>query len=286
MKTWALILLRSIVLFFLTLALIRIMGKRHIVKMTAFNFVNYIVIGILAALISVNIVSNFAFGIIALIVWGLFPIILEFISMKSKLIHDLINGKESVLIKDGKVMEENLNEARITPEDLLRDLRSKNAFSLADVEFAQLETTGDINVLLKADKKPVTSYDLGKKVAPQVAPQTIILDGNILEEPLSNIGLNHKWLNTELEKSGVALDNVFIGQVNSSGELFLDLFDDNIKQPQCNVRELLYATIEKCHADLLNYSLQTEDLKAKDMYIKNANKLQRLMVNLQPFLLR
>jgi uncharacterized membrane protein YcaP (DUF421 family) len=262
------------------------MGKRYIGKITAFNFVNYTVIGIIVTLISTNIITNFTFGIIALAVWTVVPIILDVICMKSKLTHDLLYGKEVVLIKGGKVMEENLNKARITSEDLLRGMRSKNAFSIADVEFAQLEATGDINVLLKSDKKPVTPYDLGKKVNHQIAPQTVIIDGNILEEPLSNMGLNYKWLNTELEKVGVTLDNVFIGQVNSSGELYLDLFDDNIEIPQPQVKEILYAAMEKCHADLISYSLETEDLNAKNMYLKNANKMEKLMIDLQPFLLR
>ncbi|MBC2581896.1 DUF421 domain-containing protein [Clostridium sp. DJ247] len=286
MKEWIIILFRSIVLFFTTLIIIRIMGKKQLSKITPFNLLNYIVIGVLVALMSTNIITNFPLGIIALLVWALIPIALDFISMKSKLLQDLINGKEIVLVKEGKIMEENLKQARMTPEQFLRALRSKNAFSLADVEFAQLETTGDINVFLKADKKPVTSYDLGRMVSPQSVPQTVISDGNVLEEPLSNIGLNHAWLETQLENSGVSLDNVFIGQVNSSGELYLDLFDDSIQMVEPKVKQLLYANIEKCHADFMSYSLETQDIKAKTMYSKNAGKLQKIMTDLKPFLLR
>jgi len=60
-------------------------------------------------------------------------------------------------------MEDNLAKERMTGQEFLQGLRSKNAFNLADVEFAVMETTGDINISLKSDKKPVTSYDLGKK---------------------------------------------------------------------------------------------------------------------------
>ena len=73
--------------------------------------------------------------------------------MKSKTIYDLINGKETILVKEGKVMEDNLSQVRFSGEDLLREMRSKNAFNLADVEFAVMESTGDINVVLKSDKK-------------------------------------------------------------------------------------------------------------------------------------
>lgn len=160
MQMWIQILLRATSLFFLTLFLIRLMGKRNISQMTPFSFVSYIVIAVLAALISANIITNLAFGFIALGVWMLLPIILDYLSIKSKLIHELIKGKEMVLIKHGKIMEESLLQARLTGEDLLRELRSKNAFSLADVEFAVMESTGDVNVFLKSDKKTVTAHDL------------------------------------------------------------------------------------------------------------------------------
>ena len=99
-------------------------------------------------------------------------------------------------------MEDNLFRARLSGEELLRELRSKNAFNLSDVEFAVMETTGDIIVLLKSDRKPVTPHDLEQKVAPQTEPQTVILDGNMLDEPLANMGLNREWLKMQLEKLG------------------------------------------------------------------------------------
>ena len=286
MQAWLVILIKSISLFFLTLVLVRFLGKRSISRLTPFNFVSYIVIAVLAALISANIITNLAFGLITLLVWVLFPIILDYLSMKSKRIHDLINGKETVLIKHGKVMEESLLRARLTGEELLRELRNKNAFNLADVEFAVMETTGDINVYLKSDKKPVTAHDLGIKIAPQAEPQTVILDGNILNEPLSSLGLNKEWLGIQLENTGVSLDNVFIGQVDSSGDLYLDLFDDAIELPQPKVKELLNANLEKSQADLLSFALETEDENAKAMYSKNAERLKQLMDRLKPYLLR
>lgn len=280
-----LILTRSFVLFFLTLILVRLLGKRNPSNITAFQFINYIVVAILAALISVNIIKNFVFGLISLAVWLLLPIALDFAAIKSKSIHDLIYGVETLLIKDGKVMEENLEKERMSVEELLRGLRSRGAFNLADVEFALMEPTGDINVILKSDKKPITPHDMGKKVAPQTAPQTVILDGNILNEPLSNMGLNHGWLNSQLQNAGVSLDNVFIAQVDASGDLYLDLFDDVLQSPEPQVKELLYANIEKCQADLMSFALETKDEWAKEMYMKNSEQLKNVMEKLETYLL-
>ncbi|SFC93480.1 DUF421 domain-containing protein [Clostridium uliginosum] len=286
MDTWLILLFNSIILFFLTLVLTRFMKKKSVSNVTPFDFISYVVIAIIITLISLGVIANIYFGLIALAVWVLIPIILDYASMKSKWIYNIINGKERVLIKNGKVMEDNLSKERITGQEFLQELRSKKAFNLADVEFAVMETTGDINVSLKADKKPVTSYDLGKKVASKTESQTVILDGNILNEGLTNIGLNQGWLTTELENKGVALENVFIGQVDSSGDLYLDLFDDMIQVPKTQVKEMLYASIQKSQAELMSFSLETENKGAKAMYLKNAEKLKKIIEKLEPYLLR
>jgi len=278
--------IRASIIFFLTLFLVRLLGKSNPLKAAAFKFVTYIVIAIIAALISVGIITNLVFGVIALGVWTLFTIAIDYLAIKSKKFHDLINGKETILIKDGKVMEENLLKERLTGEELLRELRFKSVFNLADVEFAVMESTGDINVLLRAEKKPVTAHDLQKKVNPSSEPQIVILDGNIMDEGLTSRGLNRQWLNTELEKLEVILENVFIGQIDSSGDLYVDLFDDSVQVQVPKVKELLYANLQKCQADFMSFSLETEDKKAKAMFEKDADKLMKVIKKLEPYLLR
>jgi uncharacterized membrane protein YcaP (DUF421 family) len=286
MREWIEIVLRSAGLFFIVLFATRLMGKRNIVRITPFRFVSYIVAAVIAGLISVNLITNLAFGLLALAVWVLLPIGLEYLSIKSKWIHEIINGKETVLIKHGKIMEQSLLQTRLTGEELLRELRSKNAFNLADVEFAVMEDTGDINVLMKSDKQPVSSFNLGRKVAPQAEPQTIILDGTILNEPLFSLGFNKEWLGIQLESTGVSLDNVFIGQVDSSGDLYLDLFDDSVELPQPKVKEMLYANFEKTQADLMSFALETQNETAKKMYSQHAETVKQITEKLKPYLLR
>lgn len=286
MEIWLQILIRSLLLFFVLLVLIRLMGKKNIVRSTPFQFISYIIIAVITALLSVNVITNLAFGLISLGVWVILPIAMDYLSLKSKWIHDAINGKETVLIKRGKIMEENLLDAKLTAEELLREIRSKKVFSLADVEFAVMESTGDINVFNKSHKNPVSAADLGIKVAPLAEPQTVILDGNMLDEPLFSLGLNREWLTIQLESAGVSIDNVFIGQVDSSGDLYLDLFDDSVQIPQPKIKEMLYANFEKSQADLMSFALETKNIAAKNMYEKNGEKLQQLLEKLKPYLLR
>lgn len=286
MKSALIISLRSLILFFLTLILTRIMGKKNISKMTSFNLINYIVIAIIACLTSLNVITNFALGLMALLIWSLIPIALDYAAMKNKKINDWINGKETILIKEGKIMEDNLKQVKLSGEEFLKGLRDKNVFAISEVEFAVMEHTGDINVLLKSEQKQLTPKDMGQKVSPKIETQTVILDGSVINEALNNLGLSQGWLNEQLSNIGVSLDNVFVGQVDSNGELYVDLFDDLIQMPKPQERELLYASIEKCQADLVTYSMECNNAEAKAMYTRNAEKLKQVMNKLQPYLLK
>jgi uncharacterized membrane protein YcaP (DUF421 family) len=286
MQEWLDILLRSFFLFVLVFLAVRFMGKKHPAKMTPFAFINYAVIAVITSLLVLKLMPNIILGLVALLVWVALPVIADHLALRSKAVHDFVHGKETVLIKQGKIMEDNLKQARMSGEELLGSLRVKNVFNAADVEFAVLEASGDINVLLKSDKLPITAKDLEWKVSAQTEPQTVILDGNILNEPLTEMGLNYSWLHTQLVDTGISLDNVFMGQVDSNGELYLDLFDDSIQMPKAKVRELLYANLEKSQADLMSFALETSDEQAKKMYAVNAENLKKLMERLQPYLLR
>ncbi|MBC8060433.1 MAG: DUF1657 domain-containing protein, partial [Clostridiaceae bacterium] len=108
----------------------------------------------------------------------------------------------------------------------------------------------------------------------------------VINEGLNNTGLNQEWLSTQLQSKGVTLDNVFLGQVDSSGDLYLDIFDDNIEVPKSQVKEMLYANIEKTQADFMSFYLETNNKQAKAMYLKNAEKLKAVMEDIEPYLLR
>ncbi len=284
MPHWALVVIRALGLFILTLVIVRLMGKKQMARLSPYNFVTYMIIGIMVSLLAVGLIQPAIFGFLALGTWVVLFLAIEFLMLKSKWVHDWVSGKETILIKQGKVMEENLLQVRMTGEELLAGLRAKNVFNLGDVEFAVMESTGDINALLKSDKKPATPYDLKKTVAPEAEAQTVVLDGNIMDEPLANLGLNRQWLTTQLESKGVSLENVFLAQVDTFGELYLDLFDDAIQIPESKVKELLFATLEKSLVDLKGFAIETLDEEAKKMYINNAKILEGLIKKLRPYL--
>jgi len=286
MPEWVEGLLRSLGLFLLVFVAIRILGKKHPVETSPFYFVIYSVIAVITALLAANIIPNLTFALAALIVWLLLPLLLDYLAMQSRALYQLLHGKETVIIKQGKVMEENLKQVRLSGEGLLKGLRAKNVFSVADVEFAVLETSGELSLLLKADKRPVAPHDLEWKVMPQAEPQTVILDGNILHDSLRKLGFTLQWLQTQLKSSGVSLDNVFLGQVNSAGEVYLDLFDDLLQLPKPSVREMVFASLQQAQAELTRYSLATENPESKKQFANDSAKVQQVLEKLRPHLLR
>ena len=201
MAEWITILIRSFLMFIIIVTFMRIIGRKQTSQMTYSDFVVGIAIGTTTALISFNVIKNLALGLVGLGAWIAFSIVLNYLSLKSKWFHDLFRGRETVLIKHGKVLEENLKEVKYTGEELLSQLRRKNIFRFADVEFAVMEANGEVSVMLKSEQTPITPKQLGWQVAANAEPQTVILDGNIMDEPLRNQGLNRQWLHTELEKA-------------------------------------------------------------------------------------
>ncbi|MGM2799547.1 DUF421 domain-containing protein, partial [Bacillus cereus group sp. Bce004] len=197
--------------------------------------------------------------------------------LKNKTARDFFEGKSTVLIKDGKILEDNLKKEKYTSDELLELLRGKSAFSVAEVEFAVLEPSGELNVLLKKDSQPLTAKDIGLKVANEKEPQTVIMDGNVLDEPLSASGHNRAWLHAELEKLGVVIENVFLGQVDSYGQLTIDIYNDKLQMPSPQNKPLLLASLKKCHADLELFSLETKSKSASEMYSKNAKQIEKIL---------
>ena len=286
MPQWLEIVWRTLLAVGVLFVFTKILGKRQIAQLSFFEYITGITIGSIAAYISIDLQALWYHGLIALGVWSGVVFGLEFITMKSKIARDIIDGKGTVLIKEGKVLEDNLAKEHITGDELLEQLRQKNAFKLADVEFAVLEADGKLSVLLNKESQPITPKNMGIKVGTEQEPQTVIMDGRILNEPLATIGLNRGWLSVELEKMGVAIENVFLGQVDSYGQLTVDLFDDKLKVPQPQQKALLLATLKKCEADIEMFALASKNKESKAMYSQCSVELQEVISSVRPILIR
>ncbi|MBH0167632.1 DUF421 domain-containing protein [Fictibacillus sp. 7GRE50] len=284
MLNWVEIVIRSFTFLIALFLLTKWLGKKQLAELSFFEYVTGITIGSIAAEVTMGLERHIMHGLIAMTIWTLFPIIMGLISLKNKKIRDFVEGKATIVIKDGKILEDNLKKERYTIDELLEQLRSKDVFQVSDVEFAVIEPNGDVSILLKKENQPLTAKDIQLNQPSVKEPQTVIMDGLILDEPLSTAGLNRGWLNEELEKLEITVDNVFLGQIDSYGQLTVDLYDDKINVPSPQEKPLLLASLKKCQADLELFSIQTESEKAKQLYNKNSQKLNRLLSKLKPLL--
>jgi uncharacterized membrane protein YcaP (DUF421 family) len=284
MPSWIDIIIRSFLFLALLFFLTKILGKKQISELSFFEYVSGITVGSIAGEAITGLEKNMFQGMIAIIIFSLATLFADIFALKSKSFRDFIEGRGTVLIKDGKVLEENLKKEKYTIDELSALLRQRDIYRVADVEFAVLEPRGTLSALLKKENRPLTPKDLQMKVPNEKEPQTVIMDGSILDEALRSAGKSRGWLETELEKLELTLDNVFIGQVDSYGELTVDIYDDKLQVPSPSQRPLLLATLKKTQADLEIFSLETKDPKSKSMYEKNAKLLQETIDKLTPYL--
>ena len=284
MSDWSQIIIRSIIFFIVLIVMTKLLGKKQISEISFFEYVSGITIGSIAGEVIMGLDGQIGHGILAIVIFGIITFFVDAISLKSKKFRDIIEGRGTIIIKDGKIMEDNLKKEKYTIDELGSLLRQKNVFSTADVEFAVLEPKGDLSVLLKKENRPVTPKDLNINVANEKAPQTIIMDGTIINDSMAAAGKTRKWLHTELDKLGVTLENVFLAQVDSYGDITVDVYDDKINVPSPQQRPLLMAMIKKCQADLELFALETESEQAQVMYNKNAKKLEKVINTLTPYL--
>nr|WP_306798600.1 DUF421 domain-containing protein [Oceanobacillus saliphilus] len=264
--------------------LVKWLGTKQLSQLNIFETISGIVLGGIAAIHTMDPTTNFGYAIIAMAIWFIVPFGVEKISLKSKAFRDFTEGKSTVFIQDGKIMEDNLKKEGYSTDELLEKLRDNNVYLASDVEFAVLEPSGTLSVLPKRENRPLTAKDLGIKLAPTKEPQTVVMDGKVLLEPLANLSLNTNWLETELDKMNISIENVFLGQVDSDGQLTVDLYDDKIAVAEPVEKPLILATMKKCQADLELFSLSTENSESKEMYERNSKKLQHAIDSITPYL--
>jgi uncharacterized membrane protein YcaP (DUF421 family) len=264
-------------LFLLT----RIMGKKQISQLTFFEYVLGITIGDLAGFISTDVEANYMHGIVALSTWFLIPFLAELLTIKSRKMRTLFEGRERVLIKDGKILEDNLKKERFSADELLEQLRTKGVFKVADVEFATLEATGTLSVLLKQENQPLTPKHMHMLMQRERQPVVVIMDGKILDEGLSASGFTREWLQSELDKLGLTLQNVFLGQVDAFGQLYVDVYNDSLEMPVPQAKALLFATLKKSQADLELFALTTRSTAASEMYSRCAREMDEVVTSLK-----
>ncbi|MEM5595526.1 DUF421 domain-containing protein [Niallia circulans] len=139
----------------------------------------------------------------AFIMFAILTVLSSYLSLKSWKLRKLINSESVTLVKNGIIVYENMKQMKLTINELMMKLRSKDVFHIADVEFAILETDGSLSVLLNSDKRPLTPFDIHIQTTSSIIKKDIIIDGELLEENLTTVGLDKEWLTAEFRKQKI-----------------------------------------------------------------------------------
>ncbi len=231
MNEGLIVLARGIIGFFTLLIFTRILGKQQISQLTFFDYVVGITIGSTASTLTTDLTSSAWSHWVGLLIWTTLCFALQLITVKSKTAEKYLDGEPTIIITNGKILEESMKKYRYTIGDLLEQLRDKGIFDLQDVAYAVLEKDGQLSILKKPECDPLTREDLNLKPSTANIDVEVIYDGSILLENLSSINRNEKWLMNKLNKQGINdATKVFLATYNASSGLFIDLYEDDIEQ--------------------------------------------------------
>lgn len=212
---------RTFFLYILVVAAMRLMGKRQIAQLEPFELVITIMMAELAAIPMQDRHIPLINGVISILTLLFIQVSFSILSLKSLGFRTVLDGRYSVIVANGEIQEKEMQKARYNLHQLLEQLRIKNVFNVSDVEFAILETSGDLSVILKSQKRPVTPMDLQLDTEYEGLPAVLILDGKVMESELKKANLTEGWLRTELEKFSIKTpQDVLIATINTKGELF------------------------------------------------------------------
>lgn len=203
---------KTIIAITLMFILTKISGKRQLSEMSLFGYISGISVGNIAAYIALEADKLWIFGIVSLIVWVLITLFLEKSTLKSKKLRKIIDSDRRVLVANGVVLRDELKKEELTVEELLEALREKDVYRIADLESASIEANGDISVFLKAEHMPLTPSMIGYPVEKEKEPITLIVDGSAELDTMKRNGLDMNWLEKQLAKANVTLDQVFVAQ--------------------------------------------------------------------------
>ena len=162
-------------------------------------------------------ISNGIIPILGLLVMHL---IISFMNIKSMKIRGVVCGKPSILIYRGKIDEKALKKERFTLNELQERLRGNNVFNLGDVEYAILETSGQITVIQKPNKRTTIPEDFNIMPEYEGIPYDLVVDGKIMYENLKQIGKNEIWLEKQVEKFKMKPEEALIVTYDGKGQIF------------------------------------------------------------------
>lgn len=216
------VIIRSISTYILLLIAGRLIGRKLISRITFFDFIVSITLGSIAVRIALGSQESPYLAALAVVIITILVVITDYFDIKSINFRKLVDGEPIILVSSGKLLDYNLKKARITVNKLMMQLREKNIFELEDVAIALIESDGELTVLPRPGKSPITTEDLNIQKNYNGISIDIIIDGEIMYDNLKNTNHDKQWLMNQLRTYNIYdVKEVFYAGLNSTGILYV-----------------------------------------------------------------
>lgn len=211
---------RSILIYIFVLIVMRLMGKREIGQLQPFELAIAIMIADLASIPMTDPGIPISNGIISILGLLVMHLIISIINMKSIKAREIICGRPTILVYRGKIDEKALKKERFTINELEERLRGNNVINLGDVEYAILETSGQVTVIQKPEKRNTIPEDFNIVPEYEGIPYDLVIDGKIMDDNLKALGKNREWLKKQVEKFKMRPEEALVVTYDGKGQIF------------------------------------------------------------------
>lgn len=211
--------IRTIILYLILIVGLRLTGKRQIGELEPIELVLTLLLSDLASVPMQDFGIPLLNGVVPILTLLSLSTLFSYFSLRSVRFRALVCGEPAIIIRDGKLLQDVMRHNRLTLDELLEELRGQGISDMDDVKYAILETSGQLSVLLRADRQPITASQLRQQVRDDVfLPTVIINDGRLLRDKLKQLGLDEAWLQKQLQKQHLAdTHDVFLFSVDEQG---------------------------------------------------------------------
>ncbi len=213
--------IRGIIVYFLVIFATRVMGKRQLGELSPSELVITILISNIATLAMEDPEASLITGVVPILTLVCLDILASFAVLKSRKLRHVISGRPKVIISNGKLDQAVMKELRFTVDDVCSALRNSGVFDIDEVQYAVVETTGTISVLLKAPNRPVTPKTLATPETSSDPPQVLISDGDIIANGMNGVGLDEKSLRKELKRKHLDPSDVLLCMMKPDNSLYI-----------------------------------------------------------------
>lgn len=218
----AIIMIRTLIIYFTLLLMMRLLGKRQLGEMELSEFVVAALLADLASHPLQDLSIPMINGLVPVLTLFCCEVFIAWGAMKSIRLRTVLFGKPEMLIKDGCVIQKALEKNRFTSDELMQELRNQGCLDISKIQYAILETDGRVNVIKFPQEQPVTAGQMNAATENRGYPITVISAGKLNEDNMKLLSISRDWIEEELSRNGIdSIKNVFLMTVNENRQSYI-----------------------------------------------------------------